>query len=263
MNEPLSPSQVLTALIAHINASGKPIHIGWDEVAQWQIDAAALFVGVKLLSKSNDAHSLECKGCEHRCFMPVEHTDDKKRAFIVCDHSEMQGQMGRIAVPLQRLSQWKTSPKHFAKVIAHLLGFESIANDRKETGAYELGMLKSDAGRRWVSLSVNPLSIVINQHATPVGDLLYIDNNELAIDHVRIDELLNNPTRNAKNYTPNTDKQEDRRLATQAMYQDWKDAYIYSVKKHPKKTDTWHSQQIAKLPIAQGRSSETIRKNMK
>ena len=263
MNEPLSPSQVLTALIAHINASGKPIHIGWDEVAQWQIDSLALLLGAGLLAKSNHAQSLECQGCEHRCFMPEERTDDKQRAFIVCDHPDMQSQMGRIAVPLPRLKQWKTSPKHFAKVIAHLLGFEGIANDKKEVGIYELGMLKSDTGRRWVSLAVSPLSIVINQHTTPVGDLLYIDNNELAIDHVRIDELLNNPTRNAKNYTPNTDKQEDRRLATQAMHQDWKDAYIYSVKKHPKKTDTWHSKQIAKLPIAQGKSSETIRRKMK
>lgn len=263
MSEPLSPSQALTAVIAHINTSGKPIHIGWDEVGQWQIDALALLVGVGLLSKSNDTHSLECNGCEHRCFMPVEHTDDKKRAFIVCDDMEMQSHMGRIAVPLQRLKQWKASPKHLAKVIASLLGFESIANDKKEMGIYELGMLKSDTGRRWVSLAVSPLSIVINQHATPVGDLLYIDNNELAIDHVRINELLNNPTRNAKNYTPNTDKQEDRKLATQAMYQDWKDAYFESFKKHPKKSGEWHSQQIAKLPIAQGKSSETIRKNMK
>lgn len=263
MSKPLPPSQVLTALITHINASDKPIYIGWGEVAQWQIDAAALFLGVKLLSKSNDAHSLECQGCEHRCFMPVERTDDKQRAFIVCDHPDMQSQMGRIDVPLQRLSQWKTSPKHFAKVIAGLLDFEGIANDKKETGVYKLGMLNSDTGRRWVSLALSPLSIVINQHATPVGDLLYIDNNELAIDHVRINELLNNLTRNTKNYTPNTDKQENRKLSTQAMYQDWKDAYIYSVKKHPKKSDTWHSQQIAKLPIAQGKSSETIRKNMK
>jgi len=263
MNEPLPPSQVLTALIAHINASGKPTTIGWDKVAQWQDDALALFVGVGLVSESNHAQSLECQGCEHRCFMPVERTDDKQRAFIVCDHPDMQSQMGRVAVPLQRLSQWKTSPKHFAKVIAHLLGFESSANDKKDVGIYELGMLKSDTGRRRVSLTVSPLSIVINQFDTPVGDLLYIDISQLAIDHERINELLNNPTRNEKNYTPNTDKQEERKLATQAMHQDWKDAYKYSVKRLPGKKGTWHSIQISKLPIAQGKSSETIRKNMK
>ncbi|EGG93312.1 hypothetical protein IMCC1989_1358 [gamma proteobacterium IMCC1989] len=263
MSEPLPPSQVLTALIAHINASGKPVHIGWDEVAQWHDEALPLFLGVGLLAKSNHTQSLECNGCEHRCFMPVEFTGDKQRAFIVCDHSEMQSHMGRIVVPLQRLKQWKTSPKHFAVVVAKLLGVENIANNKKDDAIYQLGMMKSDKGRRCVSLTVSPLSIVINQHAISLGDLLYIDNSELTIDHGRINELLNNPTRNAKNYTPNTDKQEDRKLATQAMYQDWNDAYIYSVKKHPKKSGEWHSQQIAKLPIAQGRDSETIRKNMK
>lgn len=263
MSKPLSPSQILTALIAHINASGKPIHIDWDEVAQWQDEALALFMGVRLLSDSNKSQSLECTGCEHRCFMSVELTEDKQRAFIVCDHPDMQTQMGRITVPLERLKQWKTSSKHFARVIANLLGFEGIANDKKEAGIYGLGMLKSDTGRRWVSLSVSPLSIVINQHATLVGDLLYIENSQLAIDHERISELLNNPTRNAKDYTPNTDKREARKQTTQAMHQDWKDAYLASLKKHPKKSDTWHSQQIAKLPIAQGKSSETIRKNMK
>jgi hypothetical protein len=263
MSEPLSPSQALTAVIAYMNASDKSIHIGWDEVGQWQTDALELLVEVRLLSKSNDAHSLECNGCEHRCFMPVELTDDKQRAFIVCDHSEMQSHMGRIAVPLQRLSQWKTSPKHFAKVIANLLGFEGVANYIKDTGIYELGMLKSHRGRRWVLLAVNPLSIVVNQHVTPVEDLLYIDNSELTIDRERIDELLNSPTNNTKSYTPNTDIREANKLKTQEMYQDWNDAYLDVLKRHPTKSDTWYSQQISKLPVAQGKSSETIRKNMK
>lgn len=263
MREPISLSKALDALIININASSNSIHLGWDEVEQWQDDALALFVGVGLLTKSNHAQSLECKGCEYRCFMPVELTDDKRRAFIVCDHMDMHSQMGRIAVPLQRLTQWRTSPKHFAKVIASLLGLEGVAHDKKETGVYELGMLKSNTGRRWVSLAVSPLSLVINQHATPVGDLLYIDNNELTIDHVRINELLNSPTSNAKNYTPNTDKQENRKLATQAMYQNWNDAYLKLLKQNSNKSDSWYSMQIAKLPIAQGRNSETIRKNMK
>ncbi len=219
--------------------------------------------GVKLLSNSNDAQSLECQGCEHRCFMPVESTDDKKRAFIVCDHIDKQNEMGRISVPLERLRQWKTSPKHFAMVVMNLLGLEGEPQAEKNGSSYKLGMLKSKSGRRWVSLMVSPLSIVINQHATAVGDVLYIHNNELTIDREGIDELLNKPTRNAKNHAPNIDKREARKQATQAMYQDWKDAYLASLKKHPKKSDTWHSQQIAKLPIAQGKSSETIRKNMK
>jgi hypothetical protein len=263
MSEPLSPSQALAAVIAHINASGKSIHIGWDEVGRWQIDALALLVGVRLLSKGNDAHSLECNGCEHRCFMPVERTDDKQRAFIVCDHSEMQSHMGRIAVPLQRLKQWKTSPKHFAVAVAKLLGFEGEPQAANDGASYQLGMLKSKGGRRWVSLAVSSLEIVINQHPTPVSDLLYIDNNTLVIDRERIDSMLNSATKNDKAYTPNTNKQELRKLATQAMHQDWKDKYLYLSKKNPEKKDEWYAWEISKLPIAQEKKPETIRKNMK
>lgn len=53
-----------------------------------------------------------------------------------------------------------------------------------------------------------------------------------------------------------------RTLATQAMYADWHDEYLRLKKKHPNKSNSWISQQIAKLPIAQGKDSETIRKNM-
>jgi hypothetical protein len=263
VSKPLPLSRVLTALIAHIDTLGKPVHIGWDEVSLWQDDALPILLGVKLLTKSNPSQSLECKGCENRCYMPVKLTQDKQRAFIVCEDIDKQGDMGRIAISLPRLRQWRTSSKHFATVIAGLLGFEGVANYKKDTDIYELGMLRSDTGRRWVSLTANPLTLVINQHATPVNDLLYIDNNQLAIDREQINELLNNPTSNAKVYTPNKDRQEDRKLETQAMYQDWNDAYLYSRKKHPSKSSKWHSQQIANLPIAKDRDSETIRKNMK
>jgi len=263
MSEPLTTSQVLTALIAHINASSKPIHIAWDEVAQWQDDALALLVGVELLSKSNNAQSLECNGCEHRCFMPVELTDDQQRAFIICDHIEMQSHIGRIDVPLQRLAQWKTSSKQVAVIITHLLGFEGVPQTTNDGTSYKLGMLKGKSGRRWVSLAINPLEIVINQHATPIGDLLYIENKTLMIDHVLIDESLNTPINNDKKYTPNIDIRESRRQATQALHQDWNDAYLLARKKHPTKSKGWHSDRIAKLPIAKGRKAGTIERNLK
>ena len=133
MTEPLSYSHVLIHLIHCINATDKPTNIGWDEVENWQDGVLTSFVEVGLLVNSNQAQSLECKGCEHRCYMPVEFTDDKQRAFIVCDHPEMQSHMGRIDVPLARLEQWQTSSKLFAKVIADLLGFESAPNYKKAT----------------------------------------------------------------------------------------------------------------------------------
>jgi hypothetical protein len=47
------------------------------------------------------------------------------------------------------------------------------------------------------------------------------------------------------------------------MYQNWCDAYQSLRLKNPNKTDSWCAAQISKMPIAQGKSLETIRKNMK
>ena len=55
---------------------------------------------------------------------------------------------------------------------------------------------------------------------------------------------------------------EARKLATQDRHKAWQIECRKSKKKYPNKSDVWHSIQIAKLPIAQGKSAETIRKLM-
>ncbi len=258
-------SQALTALIEHVSASDKPVSLGWDEVQQWQDGVLERFLVSGLLVKDVKTHSLVCTGCEQHCFMPVYQTDDEQRAFIVCDDPEKQDQMGRIQVPLAWLQQWQTSARQFAGVIAGLLGFESKPVHQKvSASSYALGMLKSNGGRRWVSLMVQPLALEINRHAVPLDELLYFDGELLVIDKPRIDERLDAVRSDtSKAYTPDMSKREARKLATQAMYQDWHDEYLALKQKQPHKSDTWYSMQIAKLGIAHGKDSETIRKNMK
>ncbi len=256
--------QALAAMIEHVSASGKPVSLGWDEIQQWQSGVLERFISAGLLAKDVKAQSLECTGCEQHCFMPVYQTDDAQRAFIVCDDPDRQSQMGRINVPLERLQQWQASARQIAAVIADLLGFESKPVYQKESAYYKLGMLKGSHGRCWVSLTAQPLALEINRRAISLNELLYFDGSELAIDEPRIYELLNSiPSDTGKAYTFDVSKREARKLATQTMYQDWHDEYLRLKRKHPRKTDTWYSMQIFKLPIAQGKDSETIRKNMK
>jgi len=88
------------------------------------------------------------------------------------------------------------------------------------------------------------------------------ENEQLFIDSDCIDDLLNRPPlQQDKTYTPSTNKRDARKLETLAMYQDWKDAYLKLSKQHPDKSKTWCSIQIAKMDIARGKDSETIRKN--
>ena len=73
---------------------------------------------------------------------------------------------------------------------------------------------------------------------------------------VRADEV-------GKLYMPTTKKREARKLATQAMYQDWQDAYDSLREGHPEQTKTWFALRLARLPVARGRDWDTIRKNIK
>lgn len=257
-------NQALTEVIAHVDASDKPVSFAWDELQLWGEGILEGFVAVGLLSKDVNASSLQCSGCEYHCFMDVLLADDgSERAFIVCDHAEMQSQMGRINVPPERLQQWQTSAKQLAGLLSNLLGFDTKPEYGKQTASFKLGMLKGNEGRRWVVLQAQSLKLEINRHTIPLGDILYFDD-ELLIDMARIDELLNaTPKDTGKAYSPSVSKQEARKLATQAMYQDWNDEYLRLKKNQPDKSDSWCSMKIAKLPIANGKDSETIRKNMK
>lgn len=256
--------QALTALIDRLNYAGKPVCFCFDELQAWQQGLLVGFIKAGLLAKDVTAQSLTCSGCEQHCFMPVVHAEDQQRAFIVCDDPDQQDHMGRIAVSLDRLQQWQTSAKQMAALIARLLGGATKPSYQQQSASYALGMLKSDSGRRVVSLTVQPLALVINQQPVALDELLYFDGDALVIDQPRIDALLNSPPNaTGKAYTPDTSKQEARKLATQAIYQDWNDEYLKLKQQHPAKSDSWCSQQIAKLPVAKGKNPETIRKNMK
>ena len=60
-----------------------------------------------------------------------------------------------------------------------------------------------------------------------------------------------------------TARRNARMLKTRAMYLIWKSEYKKLKKKNPKLSDVACSKRIAKMPIAQGLSDETIRKHMK
>lgn len=257
-------TDALNALIAHVDASDKPVLIGWDAIVQWPEGLLKQFLTRGLVVKNVNTKSLICIGCEHHCTTDVLLTEDAKRAFIVCDHPDMQDQMGRIQVPLERLQQWQVSAQQFANLIAAMLGLDAKPAYNKETASYKLGMLKGKDGRRWISLFARPLRLEVAGYFVPLGDMLFFEGGELVIDVDRVESLTSSKPANAgKPYTPNTNKQDARKAATQAMYQNWRDEYQALLLKHPDKTDSWFSKQIAKLPIAHNKSAETIRKHMK
>jgi len=257
-------NQLLSEVLTRFSAVGDSLSLGFDEVEQWPSGFLNMLEQAGLLVKDVQAQSLQCTGCEYGCFMPVMFAEDNIRAFIVCDHPEQQDHMGRIAVNLPCLNQWQLNIRQVATVIAKLLGVETKPLYQAKTGSYSLGMLRSPKGRRAAVLSPTPLSLVINQHSVLVSDLLYIEANQLVIDSLKVDDVLGAKSLGkGKAYTANSDKQQDRKLVTQAMYCDWQEQYKKLKKAHSKKSDTWISYQISKMPIGKGKSPGTIRKNMK
>jgi hypothetical protein len=263
----MTDNDVLKELLAHLRAENKPIVIGWDAVQHWPDGALDRFLMLGLLVPAATAQSIECHACDNRCFMDVmtvTHNDPAlNRAFVVCDDADMQGQMGRVKIPLIRLQQWQSSVKQFALAIAGLLGLKDKIAFTTNQAVIKLGMMTSSKGRRWVTLNCLELLLEINQNTLPIDELLYFDEQQLVIDQNAVAALLNSePLSKGKKYTPSTSKREARKLETQSMYQDWKDEYLKLNGLPPNKPDTWYAAKIFKMEIAKGRDAETILKNM-
>lgn len=264
-------NDVLFLLLEAMDTTGETHLVGWDTVQQWPDGALGTMLEAGILTDAKPALSVECRECANRCFMDVYQlsgVDNKPdRAFIVCDDPEMQGQMGRIEIQLERLRQWKVTGLQLAKVIARLVGIECKAEDRHGQLNIRVGMVKGKNGRRWLSLNKSPLDLEINDHYLPLEELLFFENGVLAMDLERIDQLLDKaPASTGKKYKPSTEKREARKRKTEARYEDWQEAYLDMRRKYPdtvRHSDSWIAKQIAKLDIAQGRDSETIRKHMK
>lgn len=263
----MSLNRILGQLLDRIETDDLSTVIGWDEVRLWPEGTLALLLKCRLLERHVDASSLECHACEHRCFSEVvRYSADpasRARAFIVCEEPDMQQQMGRVNVPLERLQQWKTSLRMLANVLVHLLGLNEPAEHSPKSGLYTLGFIRGSTGRRAVSLRNTPLTLLVNQHEIPLRDVFSFSGEQLILDRAVLAEVAAMPSvSKQKDYEPQIDKQEARKQSTQAMYKDWQDKYCELRSQYPERSASWISKYIAKLDIGKGKGSETIRKNM-
>lgn len=100
------------------NKSGR-IVIGADEIAEWPDGFFDDLFKAKLISQHSPANSVECRGCEEYCFMPVNvfaaEGSRPARAFVACDKRD---DVGRVTVEFSRLAQWTMTQSAFEKVAA-------------------------------------------------------------------------------------------------------------------------------------------------
>lgn len=238
----------------------------WDEVKEWPSGALDNLVASGLLQPAQPMTSIECDGCEKRCIdKPVvvypAQEDKPGRAFIACD--EREG-MGRIRVSFERLKQWQCSADGVCKFVTASLGLRHGNKHRTASADFlVIGMASGNKRSQMLGLQTDgELMLVAGSSKFLLADLIDYRDGAYTVDAVRVRQLIDSATTADKRYTPGNAKREARKLDTQATYKDWQKAYRDLTKKRPNMPETWYANQIAKLPVAKGRSAGTIKKNM-
>jgi hypothetical protein len=125
-----------------------------DEVAGWPEGALDFFVNHRLLSPTTPANSLECDGCEERCFMqvfiPPADAPITKRPFIICNQRD---DIGRVIIAPDRLKRWQVDLGRLAGVLSDLLGIDQTPHELICHRLWNLGKVDLESGMSEVFLA--------------------------------------------------------------------------------------------------------------
>ena len=240
--------------------------VAWEQYREWPHDAIAVFRQSGWIQPAEAASTVECPGCEANCFMPVivreAIGDGGARAYVNCDRRD---DMGRIKVAMDRLQQWQITAMRVARWIAGQLELRSKPKTGQVHGAISIGSLRGHKQRRRLELVVDgPASLRVSSHCLPLTEAIVLENGQPELDRNAIMDLVDRPIRHASNGGhPSTSQREASKRTTQARYASWREAYRKLRQKHRNMSDVWCARQIAKTDIAQGRSADTIRKQLK
>ena len=260
----MTPQAALTDLLGRVGASqGATVLINDEELNLWPGAAVAAMKSQRLLAKARPASSAICPGCERDCVMPLHTppTMGTPASFIVCDK---RSDTNRVAVPIERLTQWQCTAAAVCGFIAVSVGMRR--SDQRTDGAdlWNIGIVMGDKRSQMLCLQAHGvLALVVGSNAVPLAELIDYHDGGFSLDDDIIRRLVDAATTADNRYTPSNTKREARKLDTQAMYESWRKARRDLNKKRRDMSDVWYSKQIAKMDIAQGRSADTIKKNMK
>jgi hypothetical protein len=261
----MTPQAALVELLARVGASqDAAVLLSHHELNQWPDAAVTALKAQRLLVKAQPAASAICPGCERGCVMPVHtriHPSRGAVSFIDCDK---RSDVSRVDVPVERLEQWRCTTDAVGGFIAASLGLRP-SDKRRPTSAdfIEIGMASGAKRSQMLCLQTDgELMLVAGGNRLPLSDLVAYRTGAYSLDSARVGQLIDAATTADNRYTPSNAKREARKVDTQAMYKDWQKAYRELKKKRKDMSETWYSQQIAKMDIAKRRSARTIKKNM-
>lgn len=262
----MTPQAALIELLARVGAvRGAAVFISDYELNQWPAEAVAAMKSQGLLVKAGPPSRVVCPGCERDCVMPVDtvlrKSDGKANSFVVCNK---RSDTGRVPISADRLIQWQCYAEAACKFIAKSLAIRESGTHAPTEARWEIGIAKGAKRSQMLCLIANDdLRLVAGDRNLSLLELVDYHEGVYLLDADAVRQLVDSSNTADKRYTPTQTRRAARKLDTQAMYESWQKEYRRMLKDNPNKRDTWYAAQIAKMDIAQGKSAEYIRKNMK
>ena len=261
----MTPQAALVELLARVGASqDAAVLLSHHELKQWPEAAVAALKAQRLLTKAQPATSAICPGCERDCVMPVYnriHPSHGPLSFIDCDK---RSDISRVAVPVDRLEQWRCTADAVRGFVAVSLGLRQSDKRRLASADFlEIGIATGDKRSQMLCLQTGgELMLMAGGNTVALADVVAYRDGAYSLESARVGQLVDAATTADNRYTPSNAKREARKVDTQAMYKDWQQAYRELKKKHKGMSETWYSKQIEKMDVAKGRKAGTIKKNM-
>jgi hypothetical protein len=255
----------LIELLARVGAAhGESVFVSDAELRLWPVAAVAALKSQKLLVKARPAVSVVCPGCERECVMPVRtltRANGATASFVVCDKRD---DINRVGISNDLLTQWRCNAEAVCGFVAKSVGIRRSEQRSTSNGLWNIGMARGAKRSQMLCLRADgELALVAGNNAVPLAELFGFRDGKYSVDAATIRELVDAATTADPRYTPSNARRETRKLDTQEMYEGWRKAYRALKKQHRDMSDVWYARQIAKMEIAKGKNSETIRKHMK
>jgi hypothetical protein len=190
----MTGQDVLEALLARIADSiDGVVYLSEEELSGWPRRPVDILKTERLLSRATPGTSATCDGCERRCHMPVEVLGDtgEESAFIFCDKPI---EVGRVEVPLARLSRWQTSGRAVADFLASRLDAHGTTRIRTEERQWAVGFIRGTKRSAPAVVSARD-SVVLDLagHSVRVEEILSLTVQGLVLERSPLEERIDNP----------------------------------------------------------------------
>lgn len=161
------------------------------------------------------------------------------------------------------LKQWQLTPQMLIDWLTKYLSLEQ-PKESNRAGVIQVGTLTLNGEQYALALeTLDELALRVNGDAVLVADIFHV--SEGGAIEVQTSLIEQHKCRKVVEVETVKLKKSAREKESEKLHADWQKEYKKFRQKDPDKSkysDRWIAKHIAKLPIAQGRHFDTIRKNM-